>query len=137
MESAHRDTRDVLNSTYQHTSMNFLQKKSKPRNSTSSNFFSFLSCDQCGGPYTASHCHFRDSECHYCHKTYCIAKVCGSKRANARNSRSTSHQHTNLLTDNSAKKSVESSDESSYTLFQLGSSLTGTMYISYTTYSSL
>ena len=47
---------------------------------------------------------------------------CRSKRPNARNSRSTSHQHTYLLTDDSTKKPVESSDEYSHTLFQLGSS---------------
>ena len=58
MESANRNTHDVLNST-------------------SSNFSSFLGY-WCGEPHTATHCSFRDSECHYCHRKGHIAKVCRS-----------------------------------------------------------
>ena len=36
-------------------------------------------CYRCGSKHLADACHFKDVECHYCHKRGHLAKVCHKK----------------------------------------------------------
>ena len=74
MESADKDTQDVMKAIEQPTQVHYVQKKTPPANSYPS---SAVKCYRCGGSHLAMECTFRNSTCHFCHKRLHIVKVAG------------------------------------------------------------
>ena len=99
--------------------VNFKQRSGKTTNSSRAKLPDgpqIKTCYRCGDRHLASQCKFRTAECHRCHKTGHIAKVCKSKsEEKSHHSDKKSHHYLEEIPD------LPDTEDSSYGLFTLHS----------------
>ena len=99
--------------------VNFTQRSGKTTNSSRAKLPDgpqVKTCYRCGDRHLASQCKFRTAECHRCHKTGHIAKVCKSKpEEKSHHSGKKSHHYLEEIPD------LPDTEDSSYGLFTLQS----------------